>query len=506
MKPVIRVVTIGLAIVTVAGLALGTWAALSGSPGREMAIRLGLLLLVATGLWTQVRGLITMLLPKRKQAISPVPLSFIPLLLDQASVASIQKEAETLPAFEWHSPAPFRRWMASGSWFALAAGVIALLATALAGVVGNLIRLSLSGRVTMISGGFSVAMAGLVSLGLWATVRSVLHSIENKRLRRRKRALQRLLRALLNWLLGSGKSRRLLRSNAFAHIGGMCLLAIFAIGLGVLPALGEAGDGGAVAADRVADEGSRRPHATPTPTPTRTPTPRARLAATLAPGALTSDSATATPSDSTAGGGGSGQSGSSDQPGGFGNQNTSTSGSGSGGGTGSGGSSAPTNTPSTGSATSAASTATPTRTSTLSPNQTSTPTRTPMPPTPFPTVAPVPPTPFPTSAPPPPTSTPTATPTRTPTPTATPTRTPTPTSVPPTATPTVACLSIPSADCDGDGVSNANEVLYGSNPSNPLSTPEDSHYGSGSSCVDGIDNDLDGKTDLADPGCAGVIQ
>lgn len=64
---------------------------------------------------------------------------------------------------------------------------------------------------------------------------------------------------------------------------------------------------------------------------------------------------------------------------------------------------------------------------------------------------------------------------------------------------------MPTNDCDGDGISNATELLYGSNPSDPSSTPENENYLGGGSCVDGVDNDKDGLKDLADPGCAHVI-
>ncbi len=101
------------------------------------------------------------------------------------------------------------------------------------------------------------------------------------------------------------------------------------------------------------------------------------------------------------------------------------------------------------------------------------------------------------------TGTPTPTPTRTPTPTATATPTPTPTATPtPTPTPTAT----PVVDTDGDGVPNAVEDQYGSNPMNPNSTPENAAYDALSgriTCSDGLDNDLDGSTDKGGMGSAG---
>ena len=54
-------------------------------------------------------------------------------------------------------------------------------------------------------------------------------------------------------------------------------------------------------------------------------------------------------------------------------------------------------------------------------------------------------------------------------------------------------------DCDGDGHSNQKEWLYGSDPYNGSKTPE--HIMVPGTCSDGVDNDKDGSTDAADPGC-----
>ena len=56
-------------------------------------------------------------------------------------------------------------------------------------------------------------------------------------------------------------------------------------------------------------------------------------------------------------------------------------------------------------------------------------------------------------------------------------------------------------DSDRDGWLAYLEEMYGSDPSNALSTPESPDVAN--TCGDGIDNDLDGYTDGADPGCGG---
>lgn len=106
------------------------------------------------------------------------------------------------------------------------------------------------------------------------------------------------------------------------------------------------------------------------------------------------------------------------------------------------------------------------------------------------------------------TLTPLTTPSPTAQPTATPRPTPRPTPVPtpvPTAAPTIEPTAVPTPtppiDSDGDTVSDADEILYGSNPSDPTSTPEDNLYSS-PTCTDAIDNDGDLLTDAGDPGCA----
>ncbi len=110
-----------------------------------------------------------------------------------------------------------------------------------------------------------------------------------------------------------------------------------------------------------------------------------------------------------------------------------------------------------------------------------------------------------------PTRTPTLTPTPTPTPapaataTSSPTRTPTltPTPRPTLGPPTPTSIGRPS-EFDGDKIITAIEEEYGSDPHNGLSTPEDWRYDEGygkTTCTDGVDNDLDGATDNADPGC-----
>ena len=56
-------------------------------------------------------------------------------------------------------------------------------------------------------------------------------------------------------------------------------------------------------------------------------------------------------------------------------------------------------------------------------------------------------------------------------------------------------------DSDGDGVDDAAEKRFGSDPADPDSMPEHEAPNPGS-CTDGIDNDQNGFTDDADPGCS----
>lgn len=243
-KRVIRVSTVVLTVVTVAGLAFGAVDLLSGTPDRTMAIRLGLLLLVAAGLWRQVRGLLKLLplpLPHRKRGEPPPVAPFVAMLLDQAQVAAIGELVASLPPIEWRGPRRTARWASAGSWFVLAFGVIAVLAAAVIGVLVNLLRLALADRLTLLAAGFGFGMAALLSFGLWMMVRTFVRSIGETRLRKRKRALRQLLRALLNWLLRGRRTMRMAGVNAAAQFAGLCLLAGVAIGAGVVPALSEGG-------------------------------------------------------------------------------------------------------------------------------------------------------------------------------------------------------------------------------------------------------------------------
>jgi hypothetical protein len=480
----VRLFAIGVTVVTVLGLAVGTAAALSGEPGRTMVIRFLLLLLVAGGLWTQARGLFLMIFPARRLAPLPDSVSLMRLLLDQADVAEIERAAADLPPFKRRGPSCGGRLAAGGSWFVLALGVVGLLAFALLTICLNLVRLAIKGNLTPVATGFSVAMAGLVTFGLWATVRSILRSINDRRLRRRKRALQRILRALLNWLLGGGKTRRLVPRSTLVQFAGLCGLAVVAVAAATMPG---PGDGHTNAAAQAAPD-DPRPVATATRTPTPTRTPRPGDTATPTPNAA---EATSTPGPDGSGGNGAG----TGQPG-AGNSQQGTSSGGntgntgdSGGSPGSGSQPAPTatraNTPGPGTPTA---TPSPTVSATATGTATS---------TPYPTLVPEP-TSLPTS-PPTPTRTPTKLPTNTPTtaPTSTPTNTPPP--PPPTATPIKCNTNIRGLDCDGDGVSNGDEADYASNPLNPKSTPENVSWGN--SCQDGIDNDADGAADGNDLGC-----
>ena len=113
-------------------------------------------------------------------------------------------------------------------------------------------------------------------------------------------------------------------------------------------------------------------------------------------------------------------------------------------------------------------------------------------PTPTPTLSPAP-----TGEPTPTSTTHTATPTSTPT--GQPTPTPTGHTPTPTPTPTPSPL-----DSDSDGIPDEGEVFWGSDPQNPQSTPENIVYDqvtAGNTCSDGMDNDLDLATDMADSGC-----
>src|ERR1700694_319982 len=62
-------------------------------------------------------------------------------------------------------------------------------------------------------------------------------------------------------------------------------------------------------------------------------------------------------------------------------------------------------------------------------------------------------------------------------------------------------------DSDGDGIPDEAELLFGSNPHDPASTPEiggslASFLRAGPNlCSDGVDNDRDGLVDSADPDC-----
>ena len=488
LKPILAVFALVLGVVTVAGLGVGTAHAVSGTLDRTAVLRLALLLLVAAGLLGQARSLLRMLPhPWRKRPAAPPPR--VSYLLDQLDDDAIRGAFSNLPAYTWRGPSPAARWVSSGSWFSLAVGAAVVLAIALLGAVGNLVRLALTGGFSFVSASIGFGMVAMLAVGLWLTVHALIRSVGEVRLRRRKRALQRLLRALLNWLMGGGRSGAVSSLTA-GRIGGLCTLAFVAVAAGWLPAMagGDDGDGSVAAAIDVAEP-------TGTPTPTRaaesgmTPTPTWTASAVVP---------TPTPTPTPPGGGGA-----SESPTAVGGQaaptlQSGTGGSASGGGSGPavtaganppGATATPTHTPT------AAVTPTPTRTSTATPTPTRTPTRTPTA-TPTPTEF----VPLPTFA--PPTSTPTSTPTATAVPpTATNTPAPTATPAPPTATPTQACsLADPGADCDGDGFSNGIETTYFSNPNWAASTPEYWWYQQ-APCFDGVDNDKDGFVDAADTGC-----
>jgi len=478
LRPILRIAGLALAVVTVIGLAVGLSSSFAQEPGPATLLRVGLLVLVALGLLSQLRSLASMVPFRRKPRLSATAAGFTPHLLDGAPLKEIARAFGELPPLEWRRPSRTARFAASGSWFGLATGVVVVLAAALVAIAGNLVRQAVTGELTLLTTGFSAVMAALVGFGLWASVRALIRSVNHPRMRRRKRALQRLLRALLNWLLGRG--RKALPANAYAQIGGLCVLAAIAVGAGIVPALAGGGDGTPIAAAGASDLPST-PIATPTPTrtpvpptATATPTPESGSAITPPPPA-TGGEGTQTPTS-----------------------NSGTATSGGGGGSGSGGVVAATSTPRL--VATAQPAATPTRTATATWTATPTRTATPTPtrtPTRTPTPTPEPPTPV------PPTSTPTPTRTPTPMPTNTPTPTPTATPVPPTPTPTCS-LADAFSDCDGDGWSNGVEGTYSSNPSNPNSRPEAWQLNASTNpmvCWDGIDNDLNGFTDQNDLKC-----
>ena len=55
-------------------------------------------------------------------------------------------------------------------------------------------------------------------------------------------------------------------------------------------------------------------------------------------------------------------------------------------------------------------------------------------------------------------------------------------------------------DLDCDGIPDSIEELYGSDPKDPKSTPENKAFAK-LTCSDGLDNDGDRFTDLDDSGC-----
>jgi hypothetical protein len=96
---------------------------------------------------------------------------------------------------------------------------------------------------------------------------------------------------------------------------------------------------------------------------------------------------------------------------------------------------------------------------------------------------------------------PTPIPSAVPTPIVPPSDTPLPSeSASPVPTDTPVPTATPPLDTDGDGVTDADEALFGSNPNDPNSKPENLQYAA-STCTDLVDNDLDGNADALDTGC-----
>lgn len=469
---------------TVAAIGLGAPGALHAMPSRNALIRLALLALALIALGAQVAPLFSRSLARfRKQHDERVKAY---LQLGLVDVPAVADAAAALPRLHVAKRSLASRLGASWSWFALAAGVFAVLLAGMAALLVTLFVTAIKGNLVSIQGSVTFGVLLLSGMGLYGTGRLIWRSMEEPRLRRRKRALQRLLRAILNWLLTAGRRRVPWGLIPEPTVLGLCAAAALAAAGGFghrlfadgSPPVSEA----SVEASVPGDE--RQP--TPMATPTRTPTPKPG-GAPAAPAGGTSES-TPTPAESEAGSGGGGGN-SSPAAGNASPAATATP--------------RPTTGPGTPTVTPLPPTATPTRT----PTPNATPTRTAAP-TNTPTPTPVPPT----ATPVPPTAT------RTPTPTSTATRTPTPapptaTPVPPTPTPTPSTpCAITGTDSDGDCWTNAQEGGYGSNPFSVNSTPEVWYDGLSATCHDGKDNDLDGTKDSPsedpvnyDPGCLGIV-
>ena len=491
-RRLLRVVMLAAALFAVVAIALGAPGAFRDMPSVNAFARLALLVLAVLSLGSQLAPLAVRLFGRFRRPQASAPTAY--LSLGRASIDEISLAAAGIGEVRVPRAGLVSRIGASASWFALAIGLIAVLVV---GVAGSLITLAvLAVKGDLFSVGGSVASGALVLSGfcLYASGRMVWRAMEDPRLRRRKRALQRILRALLQWLLRGGRRPTPVGALPSPTVAGLCMAAVLALGAAFAGALSsDSPPNVAIAADDRGDD------ATATATPTRTATPGPRTpTATLRPGE------TPRPTETPSAGGTAGVAGANAT----GTTRPGQAGSGSGQGAGatstptprtSGGGPGQTPVPTQPAGTGPGATPTPTATRT----PTRTPTATPTPPfggglpsfptqAPYPTATSLPPTP--TAPPPTPTSpAPTATPTI-PLPTATP--------VPPTPTPNPACQQplIGGLDCDGDGISNGDEQTYGSNPFNFNSRPEQAFW-PGSTCADGQDNDKDGLTDAADPGC-----
>lgn len=474
LKLGLRLVMLALGLLTIAGLAAGAYAVSSGEFDGRTLVLLVLLVITAVGFLGQLASLLRALpganrVRLRRGRTAPAPPA---LLLDAASISQVRAAVEQLPASAWAIDGRGRRRAAAGSWYALAVGAVAVLGISFVAALVSFVVIAWRGEIVSLAGGISAGIAALLGFSFVMMARMAYRSVHNARLRRRMRALRQILRALLRWLMRGGRAA--VPATGAAGLLPLCMFAAVATSAGFGALLMDGGGDAPAAASAGPDVDVST--ATPTPTPTATATATPTPTSTPTPTEPAPSPETPTPdADGTPGGGGAGGNGGAPLG-------------------------AATSTP----------TPRPTATATPSPTVTATPTRTPTPtatPTRTPTVTPTPtrtPTPTPTATmyiPPP--ATPTPTPTRTPTPvpaTATPTPTATPTTVPPTPTP--SCL-FPN-DCDGDGVSNELEAIFQSFPNDPNSTPEHAFWQQGLSCGDGIDNDKDGLTDGADPGCSGI--
>ncbi len=98
-----------------------------------------------------------------------------------------------------------RELLGAGSWYALAFGVVALIGVSAVGALAGLVVIVLRGETATFAGATAVGLTGLLAFAFWMTLRMALRSLQDRKLRRRGRAIRQLLRALLRWLLHGGR-------------------------------------------------------------------------------------------------------------------------------------------------------------------------------------------------------------------------------------------------------------------------------------------------------------